>query len=138
MEMKRWELRFQNFERAFNLLNEVFDGEEKGRELSVLEKEGVIQRFEYTFELAWKTLKDFLEYKGIVLQDITPRTVIREAIGAKIIEEGQPWMDMLDHRNLMSHTYSEKNFIKAFEAIQNQYSCTLKTLYTLLKQQRGK
>ena len=60
----RWKQRFENFERAFMLLKEAF---EKGiAEMSDLEKEGVVQRFEYTFELAWKTLKDYLIHSGIL------------------------------------------------------------------------
>ena len=66
MEFKkevRWKQRFQNFSRAYNLLNSVLE-ENDIDDLSNLEQEGVIQRFEYTYELAWKTLKDYLEYNG--------------------------------------------------------------------------
>ena len=59
----RWKQRFNHFEKAFNLLKNVFE-DRKIEELSLLEKEGVVQRFEYTYELAWKTLKDYLEYNG--------------------------------------------------------------------------
>jgi hypothetical protein len=61
----RWKQRFQNFDRAYALLSEAL--ERKPEALSLLEKEGVIQRFEYTFELAWKTLKDYLEEGGLVI-----------------------------------------------------------------------
>ena len=59
----RWKQRFNHFEKAFNLLKSVFE-DRKIEELSLLEKEGVVQRFEYTYELVWKTLKDYLEYNG--------------------------------------------------------------------------
>ncbi len=59
------------------------------------------QRFEYSIELAWKTLKDYLEHQRVVLPQVTPRTVIREAFAARIIDDGQVWMDA---RNRMSHT----------------------------------
>ena len=73
----RWQQRFHNFDRAFVLLREAL--ERKPEALSMLEKEGVVQRFEYTFELAWKTLKDYLEASGLVISPVTPRQVIKEA-----------------------------------------------------------
>ena len=71
-------------------------------ELNQLEREGAIQRFEYTFELAWLTLKDRLEYAGVTLSEITPRNVIREAFAAKLIADGDAWTAMLVDRNVMS------------------------------------
>ena len=73
----RWKYRFRNFSRAYALLREALEAEVK--DLSQLEREGVIQRFEYTFELAWNTLKDRLEYDGVVLDTVSPRSVIRAA-----------------------------------------------------------
>lgn len=87
----------------------------------MLEKEGVIQRFEYTFELAWKTLKDYLEESGLVITPITPRQVIKEAFAAKVISDGVVWVNMLDHRNLLSHTYDSSVFEQAVEAIKDHY-----------------
>jgi nucleotidyltransferase substrate binding protein (TIGR01987 family) len=107
----RWKQRFDNFDRAFVLLREVYD---RGVDsLSQLEKEGAIQRFEVAFELAWKTLKDYLEENGIVVNPVTPRNVIKEAFAAKLLEDAQVWIDMMLHRNLLSHTYD----IKVFEAV---------------------
>ena len=94
----RWKQRFQNFDRALVLLREAL---ERGPGvLSNLEKEGVIQRFEYTFELAWKTIKDFLEEGGLIISPLTPRQVLKDAYVAKVLADGQGWIDMLDHRNL--------------------------------------
>ena len=59
-------------------------------------------------KLAWKTLKDYLEHSGVVLAQITPKNVVKQAFSAKIIRNGQLWIDMLDCRNLMSHNYDEK------------------------------
>ena len=107
----RWKQRFDNFDRAFVLLREVCD---RGVDsLSQLEKEGAIQRFEITFELAWKTLKDYLEESGVVVNPVTPRNVIKEAFAAKLLEDAQVWIDMMLHRNLLSHTYD----ITVFEAV---------------------
>ena len=123
----RWKQRFQNFDRAFVLLREAL---EKGpAALNQLEKEGVIQRFEYSFELAWKTVKDFLEEGGIVFSTVTPRQVLKDAFAAKIIPEGQVWIDMLDHRNLLSHTYNFASFEKAVEAITTRYLPAMDTLH---------
>jgi nucleotidyltransferase substrate binding protein (TIGR01987 family) len=95
----RWKQRFHNFDRALALLRDAL---KHGPEpLSLLEKEGVIQRFEYSFELAWKTLKDFMEAGGLTIATITARQVLKEAFAAKILKEGQVWTDMLDHRNLL-------------------------------------
>jgi nucleotidyltransferase substrate binding protein (TIGR01987 family) len=76
--------------------------------LNPLEKEGAIRRFEYCFELAWKTVKDYMEQSGFVFPIVTPRQVLKDAFAARIIADGQVWIDMLDHRNLLSHTYSQK------------------------------
>jgi nucleotidyltransferase substrate binding protein (TIGR01987 family) len=115
----RWKQRFQNFDRGFVLLREAL--ERPPDSLSMLEKEGVIQRFEYTFELAWKTLKDYLEEGGLVITPVTPRQVIKEAFAAKVIGEGEVWVQMLDHRNLLSHTYDSSVFEQAVEAIATRY-----------------
>ena len=117
-EDTRWQQRFQNFDRAFVLLREALAD---GRPLSMLEKEGVIQRFEYTYELAWKTLKDYLEAAGVTISPVTPRQVIKEAFAAKIIIDGQVWINMLDNRNLLSHTYDFSVFEEAVKAIAKHY-----------------
>lgn len=129
----RWKQRFQNFERAVLLLQSTFQ-EKPLAEMSDLEKEGVVQRFEYTFELAWKTIKDYLEYTGIVLEQITPRQVIKQAFSAKVIEDGDKWIEMLGHRNLMSHTYNKETFNKAVQAITDQYLIILNQVYLSLKE----
>jgi nucleotidyltransferase substrate binding protein (TIGR01987 family) len=83
-------------------LREVY--ERKLDSLSRLEKEGAIQRFEVAFELAWKTIKDYLEESGVVVDPVTPRNVIKEAFTARLLDEADVWIDMMLHRNLLSHT----------------------------------
>jgi nucleotidyltransferase substrate binding protein (TIGR01987 family) len=123
----RWKQRFQDFDKAFRLLDEALkDG---AASLSVLEKEGVVQRFEYTFELAWKTVKDYLEDGGLILAPLTPRQVLKEAFAAKVLGEGQVWIDMLDHRNLLSHTCDSSVFEEAATAIAERYLPSLKQLH---------
>ncbi len=115
----RWKYRYTNFSRALSLLREALDG---GVEvLNELERDGVIQRFEYTFELTWNTLKDRMEYDGVVLTAITPRNVIREAFEAGLIEDGETWIDMLNDRNSMSHSYDSAKFRRVVESIHSRY-----------------
>lgn len=127
----RWHYRFDNFKRAYELLNEAIILS-KSRQLTALEQEGTIQRFEYTWELAWKTLKDYLEHQGVILDTITPVATIRAAFSAKIIENGDIWMQALDTRNKMSHTYNLKQFEKAIGQIEQDYIGLFSELYQVL------
>ena len=112
----RWIQRFANFQKAFNQLTKFID---KG-ELSELEEQGLIKAFEYTFELAWTTLKDFLEYRGQT--DIYgSRDAIRKAFQLNLIEDGESWMDMLMSRNRTSHTYNKETAEEICQAIKNVY-----------------
>ncbi|MDB6072490.1 MAG: nucleotidyltransferase substrate binding protein family [Verrucomicrobiaceae bacterium] len=132
----RWKQRFQNFDRAFLLLRDALkDGPTV---LNPLEKEGVIQRFEYSFELAWKTVKDYLEESGIILATVTPRQVLKDAFAAKLLSDGQVWIDMLDHRNLLSHTYNQTNFETAAEAIHARYLPAMEALHDFFVQENLK
>ncbi len=126
----RWKQRFQNFDRAVMLLREPM---ERGVEtLSALEKEGAIQRFEFAVELAWKTLKDYMEHGGQVLVPATPRNVIKEAFAARILKDGQVWIDMLVNRNLLSHTYDVETFDNSVLAIRDRYYPALEELHEWL------
>jgi len=131
----RWEQRFQNFDRAAILLREPV--ERDIATLSALEKDGTIHRFELVVELAWKTLKDYLEYEGQIIQPVTPRNVIKEAFAAGILRDGQVWIDMLDHRNLLSHTYDASTFEQAFLAIRDRYSTAVENLRIWLLERRA-
>jgi nucleotidyltransferase substrate binding protein (TIGR01987 family) len=126
----RWKQRFQNFDRAFVLLRSALENGAGG--LNPLEKEGVIQRFGYSFELAWKTIKDYLEDSGAVFAIVAPRQVLKDAFAAKLINDGQVWIDMLDHRNLLSHTYNFASFELAIEAIVARYLPAMTVLHAFL------
>ena len=131
----RWEQRFENFTRALGPLRDALA---RGPgPLNQLEKEGVVQRFESTLELAWKTIKDHLEASGVVLSAVTPRQVVKDAFAARIIDDGQAWIDMLDHRNLLSHTYDPTNFEEAVEAIHSRYLPVFGQLHSLLGRRRA-
>lgn len=126
----RWKYRFTNFSRAFALLRDAL---EPGVEaLNQLEREGVIQRFEYTFELAWNTLKDRLEYDGIVFDTVTPRSVIRQGFQSGLIADGETWLDMLTDRNLSSHTYDVARIEAVLTNIHGRYLAVLNDLYLRL------
>lgn len=96
--------------------------------LEELEPEGVIQRFEYTFDLAWHTVKDRLEYDGITLATGTPRNVTGEAFQAPLIEDGETWTDMLTDRNLMSPTPDCAKFEAVIRTIHDRYLSILDPL----------
>jgi nucleotidyltransferase substrate binding protein (TIGR01987 family) len=102
----RWKQRFNNFVRAFRRLDEGIRLK-KERELSNLEQQGLIQAFEFTHELAWNVLKDYLEEQGITGL-IGSKDSTRMAFNRGLIENGDAWMEMIKSRNLTSHAYDEQ------------------------------
>lgn len=127
LKTTRWQQRFNNFENAFLQLTQAV----KTDPLSELGQEGLIKRFEYTFELALKTLKDYLESKGTEAK--FPRDVIKEAFHYEIIKDGEIWMDMLEKRNLLAHTYEKKLAQMAADRIIKNYFAAVQQVYTTLK-----
>lgn len=112
----RWRQRFENFDKAYKQFQSAildFDN------LNILEKEGLVQRFEYTFELAWKTLKDYLESQDVIVK--FPREIIKSAFHYEIIQDGEVWMDMLENPNLLAHTYNRERFNFAVKKIKEEY-----------------
>jgi nucleotidyltransferase substrate binding protein (TIGR01987 family) len=115
----RWQQRAESFAKAAALLRRALsDGPDA---LNDLEKEGTVQRFEFTVELAWKTLKDYLEHSGVQLASVTPKSVIKAAFAARLIPDGQLWIDMLNERNLLSHMYDEALLEKGLQHIHERY-----------------
>ena len=123
----RWQYRFRNFSRAFSLLREALDTQIE--DLNQLEREGVIQRFEFTFELSWQLLKDRLEYGGVVMNSVNPRNVIRSAAATGLVTDGQTWMNMLEDRRNTSHRYDMELLESTLSNIQNNYLPILETLH---------
>jgi nucleotidyltransferase substrate binding protein (TIGR01987 family) len=99
----RWKQRFNNYIKAFQTLVAAVELA-RTRELSELEQQGLIQSFEFTHELAWNVLKDYLEEKGI-MGLIGSKDATRAAFKAGLIEQGEDWMKMIEDRNRTSHTY---------------------------------
>ena len=118
----RWRQRFQNLDKAFLQLK---------RGLAIdcprdIERQGVIQSCEFTFELSWKTLKDYLESQGVICQ--FPREVIKQAFQNQIISEGEIWLDMLGKRNLLAHTYDEVIALEAYNLIKLHFAPQIEEL----------
>ncbi len=126
----RWQQRFQNFERAFLRLREAL--EQDPATLTALEKEGIIQRFEYTFELAWKVLKDKMEFDGLEINQVSPKGVVRDAYAARYIDNADLWLQMIGDRNLMSHTYDINKFEAVIDSLRTRYLPMLDEWYTSL------
>lgn len=123
----RWKQRFQNFEKAYLLLERTLNINNP----SEAEKGGLIQFYEMAFELAWKLMKDYLEEKGFTLD--SPRESIKQAFQSGMIEDGQDWMDALTDRNLTTHTYDEKTADKVVSSIRVSYFPILQRLYSKVK-----
>ncbi|MDD4907140.1 MAG: nucleotidyltransferase substrate binding protein [Methylobacter tundripaludum] len=115
----RWKQRFENYKLALYQLTLAVELSRQ-RPLSNLEKQGVIQGFEFVHELAWNVLKDYLAYEGI--QGIVgSRGAVRESFKRGLIEDGETWMDMIEKRNLSSHTYNLEIAEALIVAIINTY-----------------
>jgi nucleotidyltransferase substrate binding protein (TIGR01987 family) len=115
----RWKQRLHSFRKAFAQLKGAVKITEE-RDLSELEKQGLIQAFEFTHELAWKTLKDFLESRGET-GIYGSKDATRKAFATGLVEDGEIWMDMIQSRNNSSHTYNEDIATDIAEAIVGEY-----------------
>ncbi|HNT87839.1 MAG TPA: nucleotidyltransferase substrate binding protein [Candidatus Hydrogenedentes bacterium] len=127
----RWIQRFNNFIKALSQLRDAVALAEE-RPLSKLEEQGLIQAFEFTHELAWNTLKDLLESRG-VRSLYGSRDTTRHAFKAGLIENGDVWMDMIASRNLTSHTYDEATAAKIASAIRGTYRAEFEALRMTLE-----
>lgn len=102
----RWEQRLANYTRALSQLTDAIELA-RSRKLSEIERQGLIQAFEFTHELAWNVMKDYFAYQGNAA--ITgSRDAVREAFNKGLIENGDGWMEMIRSRNQTAHTYNEK------------------------------
>jgi len=126
----RWRQRFSNLSKAFTHLKNGLSIKNPND----TERQGIIQSFEFTFELSWKTLKDYLESKGVV--GLFPRDVIKEAFQNEIIKDGEVWLDMLAKRNLLVHTYDEKKAEEAINLIRSNYYPAISMLIDFFKKMK--
>ncbi len=125
----RWIQRFQNFTKSMQYLEDALQIPNP----DIVQKAGIIQFFEMSFELAWNMVKDYLEEQGFV--DIkSPRGALKKAFEMNILENGHDWMDLLQDRNLTAHTYDEQKATDMGQLIQNKYFPLLKALLISFKQ----
>jgi nucleotidyltransferase substrate binding protein (TIGR01987 family) len=118
--------RFDNFKKSYQLLEKYSSLELT----SEIEKAGLIQFFEITFDLALKVLKDYLEAQGYIVK--SPRETIKQAYQMEVIDDGHVWIEALSSRNLTTHTYDEQFTEKFVQDIQQVYFPLFKSLYEKL------
>lgn len=116
--MIRLEERFETFSTALTRLKEAIDMYKDDKNAVLLD--GTIQRFEFTVELAWKTIKEYLEYEKLG-EFNSPRSAVKEAYKINLIEDGEKWLEMLDDRNLTNRTYDENTAKEIYRNIITSY-----------------
>lgn len=126
--MKRFEERKQDLINATNRLKEALNEEEN--EIMI---DAVLHRYEFTFELAWKTLKDYLEYLGITVNTGSPREVIKESFAHELISDGEIWIKMMLAKNSLSHLYDEETSRQVYNEIKNEYIYQIEKLIETLE-----
>ena len=114
--MKRFNERKEEYFNALERLKEALE-----REIDDVVIDGVLHRFEFTFELAWKTVKDYLEYMGMTEKNGSPREIIQLGFKQGVINDGEAWVSMMLSRNTLSHLYDEKTSRDIYEKIKNEY-----------------
>ena len=130
----RWQQRFENYSRALARLNAAVALAHE-RPLSDLERQGLIQAFEFTHELSWKTLKDFLTSRGV--GDLFgSKDTTREAFAQGLIDDGECWMAMIRHRHLSTHTYDEATINEIVVAVIGSYQQAFLQLQSALAQRQ--
>ena len=112
----RWQQRFSNYQKALQQLKEVVALEHPNR----FEEQGLVKAFEFTYELAWNTLKDFLEYQGIS-EIIGSRDAFRKAFSEGVVGDGAVWMRMIESRNRTAHTYNEATARDIAEDVRSEF-----------------
>ena len=116
--------RKEEFKNAVNRLQEALN-EENTNDIVI---DGVLHRFEFSFELAWKTMKDYLEYMGILEKTGSPREVIKSAFQYQLIQNGEDWIKMMLSRNALSHIYDEEESRKIYYKVKEKYAKLLEDL----------
>ena len=114
--MTRFEQRREDY---FNALERLKEAVKQGDSDIIID--GILHRFEFTFELAWKTVKDYLEYLGITNKVGSPREIIQTGYKQGIIEDGESWIKIMLSRNSLSHIYDEKTSREIYEYIVSEY-----------------
>src|ERR1700722_10365942 len=129
----RWQQRFENLDKALHRLHEALNGTAREPN-NHLYQIALIGAFQFTFELSWKTMKDYLVYNGV--QVSLPRDVIKQAFHHQLIQDGQVWIDMLEERNLMARVYQEQAALEAGKSIRESYAPAVEQMYNDLLNKR--
>lgn len=122
----RWQQRLENLSKALQRLHEALDGTASEPNNSLYQI-ALIGAFQFTFELSWKTMKDYLFYNGVEVS--LPREVIKQAFHHQLIKDGQVWIDMLDERNLLAHVYQEEAALTAGNRIRKRYISAIENIH---------
>lgn len=130
---KRWQERHEFYQKA---LNQLSSGLALYPNLNELEKDGAIQRFEFTFELAWKTLQDYLAQQAGYVDVKGPRPVLKQAVQDGLLTDGYTWIQMLDRRNAPTHVYDEAESREILEVVSTTYLPLLLALNAVLISKR--
>ena len=129
---ERAENKIENFQNALKRLSEANIEYKKAKKNSIV-RDALIKRFEFTFELSWKCLKEYLEYNGVPVRD-TPRDIIKTAYQRYLINDETVWLSMIESRNKTAHVYKEEQAIAVAEDISIKYVKALSALKTLFEQ----
>jgi nucleotidyltransferase substrate binding protein (TIGR01987 family) len=126
--------KLENYEKALNQLNEaiVLYKEYKNDTLFPAMRNSLIKCFEITFELAWKTLVDFLRCQGVKLEQISPRAIFRKAHSTGYLKDEKLWLDLLEDRNNMVHIYREAMANEVAELIVKKYAGAMNELLAIM------
>ena len=127
INIPRWEQRLDSYHKALARLAEIV-GASKKRALNEFERDGLVQRFEFTHELSWKLMKAYVEYQGF--DGIGgARDATRKAFEMSLISDGQSWMDMIKSRNETSHNYDGSMADDVVDSIINRFYPLLAEFY---------
>lgn len=126
----RWKQRFQNYEKAFGRLVRAIEVVKATPDDDLLQS-GLVQTYEYTFELAWKTLKDYLESEGFLLR--SPRETIRQGFQSGFIANAEDWLQALADRNLIDHIYDDEVMARVLKDVFERYFFILQEFNTSFK-----
>lgn len=127
----RWKQRFQNYEKVFKRLSHAIEVVKATPDDDLLQS-GLVQTYEYTFELAWKTLKDYLTLEGFEVR--SPRETIRQGFQSGYIMNGEDWLQALADRNLTTHIYDDEIIIRVLSDIFERYFFLLQDFYISFKE----
>lgn len=125
--MTKLENKYENFGSAVNRLNEANVAYKRNSDNDIYQ-DALIKRFEFTFELAWKTLREFMLDQGYSLEILSPKGVISFAWREGIISNEELWLDMLQSRNLSAHDYGRELSADIADKISNRYCKELTAL----------